>query len=462
MDRPTSLGRWRPQWNECIAPERKSAQTARRVRRCPCETQVLFLVSKDGTHELDAVWDMGDFQVMRLLAVLCMVGTLALPLRALADIPVTSSSGSFTATGTYGQITLAGQSHCSVSLSGTGAGIVVVPQGSNDLGVVTPVTWTTVTSIGDGSLTANTSGSGVVGNIASFALRGFQLNVTGISSGTENYVVTCSPATNSPSSAICSKGNLNTCATVTTPGASATDALSVQGIAGGTSLPVSVVGTLSVALPFHSITAGQTGLTQSAVAVVGSNGSTNDPLLVQKVGTNAAAATSGALVVQGSSNGQALPVSCTAANCATNLSQVGGSAYTLGPTTAAGAAPVVLPKDTNPCLAAAPSFVFGQATVGGGITRIISGSTGKQTYICAITVGMTGSSPSFQLQQGTGATCGSTPPNITALVNVTQNSNYMSNGPNPFAATTTAADDTCITVTGSSGVGNYTITYVQI
>jgi hypothetical protein len=145
-----------------------------------------------------------------------------------------------------------------------------------------------------------------------------------------------------------------------------------------------------------------------------------------------------------------------------NLTKIGGSAYALGPALAAAAAPVVLPKDTNPCLAATPQFANGQILVASGETKIITGAATKQTYICSITVGMTGTTPTFQAFQGTGTNCATSGSAISGVVNVTQNSSFQSNGANPWTATNVAADDTCLTPVGTSAIANYTVTYVQV
>lgn len=123
-----------------------------------------------------------------LLILLIAVGLCA---PASADVPSLSASGSFTGTGRVGIVRLSGQSACEVTLTGTGAGLTVVPQGSGD----NQASWNTISAIGSGSLTANGhyAGAVVAGGMTAFAL-----NVTAISSGTESYFITCSGASSSP------------------------------------------------------------------------------------------------------------------------------------------------------------------------------------------------------------------------------------------------------------------------
>lgn len=96
--------------------------------------------------------------------------------------------GTFTTTGPAAGPALQfqkGYSSCSVVASGTGTGLVAVPQNSSDTGN----TWVTNGNIGTGSITANGT---YAGGIANVGLTSFRLNVTGQSGGTETWWYACS------------------------------------------------------------------------------------------------------------------------------------------------------------------------------------------------------------------------------------------------------------------------------
>lgn len=138
--------------------------------------------------------------MMRLVLILLLaLGVCALPMAARADTPTITVTGTFTTVSTNGFVALSGQSTCAVVLSGTGAGMTIVPQGSSDGGT----TWTTASTINAGSMTAN---GAYTGNITGVGLTAFRLNVTAISSGTETYTITCSGALAAAS--ITAAGNL--------------------------------------------------------------------------------------------------------------------------------------------------------------------------------------------------------------------------------------------------------------
>lgn len=128
-----------------------------------------------------------------LVGLLCGLFAFA-PAVAVADASLAQLSYTFTTTGFSPWLPLAGQTTCSVQLTGNGAGMTVVPQTTADLAANVAndtAAATTVTSIGQGSLTANGT---YVGPITAQGLTGVRVNVSAISSGTETVVISCSPA----------------------------------------------------------------------------------------------------------------------------------------------------------------------------------------------------------------------------------------------------------------------------
>ena len=133
---------------------------------------------------------------------------------AQADVGNVTQSGSITGTGVQPWLTLNGQGSCVVVLGGTFTGVTIVPQTSGDGGS----TQQTASNVGSGSLSSvGTYWGPIVG--VSNGLSLFRLNVTAYTSGTVNYVVTCTPAggTNSITGSVSIIGtvpvSLPTCAT---------------------------------------------------------------------------------------------------------------------------------------------------------------------------------------------------------------------------------------------------------
>jgi hypothetical protein len=94
-----------------------------------------------------------------------------------------------------------GQSVCSVVIEGSTAftGLTLVPQAASD-GPSKPQTWTTVTTINNGSITA--TGAPAPGSIVGFGLTNFRVNVSAISSGTATGVIACNTANGSGGSSV--------------------------------------------------------------------------------------------------------------------------------------------------------------------------------------------------------------------------------------------------------------------
>lgn len=106
----------------------------------------------------------------------------ALAVPSKADIPILYVSGTLTATGDTPILSLAGQSTCSMVLSGTWVG-TATPKGSSDRGA----TYTTVSSIG-----AKTSNGTYSGDISAYTTN-FKISWTR-TSGTLGYAISCTGA----------------------------------------------------------------------------------------------------------------------------------------------------------------------------------------------------------------------------------------------------------------------------
>jgi hypothetical protein len=128
--------------------------------------------------------------------ILCLLALIAMALPALSqtnpiDNPPPHTSGVITATGGTPWLALNTQSSCSVTLQGTGGGMTIVPQVTSDWPVGSTNTPVTASGINSGSLSANGT---FAGGIAGQGLTGFRLNITGFSSGSESYSITCTNA----------------------------------------------------------------------------------------------------------------------------------------------------------------------------------------------------------------------------------------------------------------------------
>lgn len=178
-----------------------------------------------------------------------------------------------------------------------------------------------------------------------------------------------------------------------TAGTAATGVVTIQGIAGGTAVPISgsitatnaAVGVIGSTAP----TSASFGGLLNGSNLIGALGDSSGRTVVAGGGT-AGSAAGGVLTVQGSASGTPIPVTANAGTgtYATNLTQVGGSAIALGQTTMSASLPVVLASDqstitTNQTTAAGTfqdgAIAFGSLTTSyqtvvttGGVAKIIS------------------------------------------------------------------------------------------
>lgn len=130
----------------------------------------------------------------KILALLCSVFVIGLPIAARADVPTVTSSGSIAATGQFGQVNLSGQSVCRIRLDGL-AVLTFNTQMTQD-GTSWFGTQTTLTS----GISGTQRGGGIANPFNGFfevyvgGAQGLRLNVSAYTSGTETYVIVCSGA----------------------------------------------------------------------------------------------------------------------------------------------------------------------------------------------------------------------------------------------------------------------------
>jgi hypothetical protein len=114
---------------------------------------------------------------------------------AQADVPIQVAQGAITGTGVIVQWQLSGANTCQVKITGSPSGLTATVKTSADQFGVSG--WDAATaSVGSNSIT---TASNNLFTVASTGLVGFQVNVTGYTSGTTNYYVACSPSTVSSS-----------------------------------------------------------------------------------------------------------------------------------------------------------------------------------------------------------------------------------------------------------------------
>lgn len=156
---------------------------------------------------------------------------------------------------------------------------------------------------------------------------------------------------------------------------------------------------------------------------------------------------------------------------AVNVSQVGGSAYALGSTTASASAPVVLASNQtagDPCMFQAKTNV--PISTASGTTALVAGVSAKKVYVCSLSL-ISPTAVSVSLSEGSGTTCGTSAQagvigvatNGTAANGMPLAANgglTLGNGGGTVAATATAANYLCLFQSGTAQLaGN--LTFVQ-
>ena len=105
-----------------------------------------------------------------------------------ADIGVITDSGSFLAQAQSRFLPLYYETTCSVTITGTGSAFKIFPESSPDGGK----TYTPVTTIGGGVITANGTYTGAVPVLPTALTNGFTLVQVSRMNGQVNYSITCS------------------------------------------------------------------------------------------------------------------------------------------------------------------------------------------------------------------------------------------------------------------------------
>lgn len=108
------------------------------------------------------------------------------------NIAPVSYTDAFSGTGQTAKKALQGQTLCTLTLWGNASGMSVQPQSSRDGGS----TWTNITTFKDNTGTvqsAITADGTYNADISAYGTTAFDLNVTALGSGTENWNVTCAP-----------------------------------------------------------------------------------------------------------------------------------------------------------------------------------------------------------------------------------------------------------------------------
>ncbi len=115
---------------------------------------------------------------------------------------------------------------------------------------------------------------------------------------------------------------------------------------------------------------------------------------------------------------------------------------------------------SNPCIYPGATLLsVAGATTSTNATQIIALSGTTKIYVCSLTViGVSGTTPTFSLVQGTGSNCASSQTTVTQAFSTTANQLYQFATP---VAVGVAAQELCYKDGGTSPVQNYQITYVQ-
>jgi hypothetical protein len=144
-----------------------------------------------------------------------------------------------------------------------------------------------------------------------------------------------------------------------------------------------------------------------------------------------------------------------------NVSQVGTANVALGSTTSSASLPTVQATNQgNPCYNPnSTPTPFSGATSGTSTTQLIALSSGKQIFICAVTLtAISGTSPTYKLVYGTGSNCAGSPVTLVGPSAVSTAGQIFSY-PNSFIVP--AGNALCYVMGGTSPVYDYSIVEVQ-
>ena len=144
-----------------------------------------------------------------------------------------------------------------------------------------------------------------------------------------------------------------------------------------------------------------------------------------------------------------------------NVSQVGASAVALGGTTSSASLPTVQATNQgNPCFNpnSTPSTLAG-ASSGTAAVQLVALASGKQIFVCSVILtAISGTSPTYKLEYGTGTACAS---GTTALVGPSATSTVGQIFSYPNAFIVPAGDALCYLMGGTTPVYDYAMVYVQ-
>ena len=114
----------------------------------------------------------------------------------------------------------------------------------------------------------------------------------------------------------------------------------------------------------------------------------------------------------------------------------------------------------NPCFDSTATLVSAAgSTSGTSAVQIIAASGATKIYVCSLTVtGVSGTTPTFSLEYGTGSNCATSPTVFIGAWTTTANTIYPFHVP---VFVTPASQAVCYLDTGTTPIQRYAITYVQ-
>ncbi len=347
---------------------------------------------------------------------------------AAADIPVTTVTWSTTTAQASPILALAGQTACSINIPTTGSptGFTVVGQVSSDPLVYTsPSTAVWVTAPSPLNSISST-GSNNVANIASTGLLAFRINVTGISGGTLNVNLVCSPAAaaGSVSASVTFPygftADAQTATTASSVGLMAFNGSTVDRLRDDANKYLYVdcatgCSGSSLTLPY-SYTSGQTATTASFIGIAAYNGTTVDALRSVTFGSAPGANTGSATVsanICSTSACASVQNSGLEVNPSNSTAAFSGQPLHPANTSGGGCSGITANTGTSPTQIT-KSFLATTMTASTA-AQVVALSASTIVHICRIVIsGNWSGAAAITIESGTGTTCAS---NTTTLAN---------------------------------------------
>jgi hypothetical protein len=112
----------------------------------------------------------------------------------------------------------------------------------------------------------------------------------------------------------------------------------------------------------------------------------------------------------------------------------------------------------DPCTSADVAKSAVSITAGG---KVLAGVAGKQTFVCGIYATLAGTTPTIQLQAGTGTNCGNSTATLSGAFAPSPNGTEFFLGDGMTTVTAGAGLDVCLTLTGSGAGVVGLMDYVQ-